>query len=145
MGIIKLSMEARAGSCVAQSIQAACYLERIDVEIDYARAVELYRQLPSRAPPAQQAIRRACMPRKLGLSKDLPTASSLYKKAAEAGDLFAQVELGRMHSREENSPSIWLQHWNGISSAAAQEKMSDDCEEFLEAKAYIANFSNLES
>jgi len=48
MNIPKLSQEAEAGSCVAQSILGTCYLDGIDVEIDYGKAFQFYRPLLTR-------------------------------------------------------------------------------------------------
>ena len=139
MNIAKLAQEAEAGSCVAQSILGTCYLDGIDVEIDFEKAFDLLS-----AASAQGASRAACNLARmyadgLGIPKNPSMAIRLYEKAAEAGDLFSQVELGRIFSRGADLPADPDSALRWYQIAAAQEGVDADCEEFEEAKRYVVN------
>ena len=94
MNISRLSQEAEAGSCVAQSILGTCYLDGINVEVDYAKAFQLLSAASDQGASRAVANLARMYAGGLGLAKEMSQAVRLYEKAARAGDFFAMVELG---------------------------------------------------
>jgi uncharacterized protein len=77
----------------------------------------------------------------LGTAKNLTEAIRLYEAAGNAGDFFAQIELGRIYSRGAGLPPNLEAAMKWYSAAAAQESSVDAREELREAKAYVARRS----
>jgi TPR repeat protein len=68
----------------------------------------------------------------------LAEAVRLYEAAAEAGEFFAQIELGRIYARAVDVPANPSAARKWYSAAVAQADRVFDCEELREAKAYLA-------
>ncbi len=139
MNISELRQRAELGSVVAQAVLGACYLDGIDVEVNYVEA----RRLLSGA--AAHGVPRACMnlgrmnAEGLGGPQNLSEAIRLFEIAANGGEFLAQVELGRMYSR---GTGVQVDHATArrwYSAAAGQAGKVGDCVELREATRYLAN------
>ena len=136
MDIRDMRQKADSGSCVAQSILGACYLDGIDVEVDYQEAFRLLSRAASQG-ASRAVVNLARMHAKgLGIIQDVPEAIRLYKTVANV-EFLAPVELGRIYSRGLGVPSDPDEALKWY-TAAAETKSIGDCEELREAKAYVA-------
>jgi TPR repeat protein len=75
----------------------------------------------------------------LGVPQNPSKAMELYQRAAEGGEFFAQIELGRAFSRGSAVAVDRVEALRWYSAAASQEAIVEDCEELREAKAYLAD------
>jgi TPR repeat protein len=138
MNISDLRQRAESGSVVAQTALGVCYLEGIDVEVDYEEAFRLLSSASDQGVPRALANLARMYADGLGIPKSVTEAVRLYERAAAAGEFLAQIELGRIYSRSvvvPTNPDL-ARRW--YSAALAQEGQVDDCEELREAKAYLA-------
>jgi TPR repeat protein len=148
MNIHKLRRGADSGSRVDQSVLGLCYLNGVDVQVDYKEAFRLLSLAGTSRAVANLARMYA---EGLGISKDMAEAIRLYK-AVGRSEFRAQLELGRIYSRGLGVPIDSVEAYKWYSAAAAREE--DDCvedpinaafvgsgtfEEIQEAKAYLAN------
>jgi TPR repeat protein len=137
MNISDLERKAKSGSVVAQAVLGTCYLDGLDVEVNYAEAFRLLSAAADlRAPRAMVNLARMHA-EGLGIPHNPTAAIRLYEEAAKAGEFQAQIELGRVYSRGtfvKRDPQAAL-HWYSI--AAAQEGRIGNCDELREAMAYI--------
>ena len=138
MNISRLLQEAEGGSCVAQSILGICYLDGINVEVDYGKAFQLLSAASGQGASRAVANLARMYAEGLGLPKDMSQAVRLYEKAAGAGDFFAMIELGRIYSRGADFPTDLDAALKWYSIASVQEDIDVDCEEREEAKIYVA-------
>ena len=136
MDIAELRQKAESGNLVAQSILGACYLEGIDVEVNYAEAFRLLSEAAGRGASRAVVNLARMYADGLGVPKNLEKATRLYEVAAKQGEFLAQVALGRIYS-SGNSNSESALRW--YKAAAAQGDHVEDCADLREAKAYIAN------
>jgi uncharacterized protein len=137
MDIRDLREKAEAGSCVAQTILGICYLDGIDVEVDYEEAFRLLSKAASQG-ASRAVINLARMHGQgLGIPQNVPQSIRLYKSVADV-EFLAPVSLGRIYSSGVSVPADadealrWYR-------AAAEWKGIEDCEELREAKAYVAS------
>jgi uncharacterized protein len=139
MNIRNLQERAESGNVVAQATLGICYLDGIDVEVDYKEALRFLSAASRQRVPRAMSNLARIYAQGLGVPKDIAEAIRLYEAAAKAGEFLAQVELGRIYSRGLDVPidrdvaSIWY------SAALAQEGNMEDCEELLEAKTFLGN------
>jgi TPR repeat protein len=136
MDITDLRKKAESGSCVAQSILGICYLDGVDVEVNYREAFRLL------SAAAKQGASRAVInlarmyAEGLGIQKDMSEAVRLYKSVSGA-EFLALVALGRIYARGTEVPADSAEALRWYSAAAAWEGRVADCEEIKEAKAYV--------
>ena len=135
MDIRELRQKAESGSCVAQSILGACYLDGIDVEADYQEAFRWLSMAASQG-ASRAVVNLARMHAEgLGTSRNVPEAIRLYKSVADV-EFLASAELGRIYSRALGVPTDPDEALKWY-TAAAEWKGIDDCEELREAKAFV--------
>jgi hypothetical protein len=145
MKIADLRSEAAKGNVVAQSILGICYMDGIDVEVDYQEAFRLL------SAAADQGARRAVAnlariyDEGLGTQKNIPEAIRLYERAAKGGEFFAQIALGRIYSRGTDVPANPDEALIWYSAALAQEGSIDDCQEMSEARNYVMTVRSVRS
>lgn len=137
MDIPDLRKKADSGNCAAQSVLGICYLDGIDVEINYQEAFRLL------SAAARQGASRAVVGLArmyadgLGIAKDINEAIRLYKTVSRV-EFFAPIELGRIYARGLGVPSDADEALRWYSAAAEFEGRVGDCAEVEEAKAYVA-------
>jgi TPR repeat protein len=147
MDIPDLRKKADSGSPVAQSILGICYLDGIDVDVNYSEAF----QLLSLAKTSRAVVNLARMYAEgLGIPKDIGQAIRLYKAVAKV-EFRAQIELGRIYSRGDDIPVDLQEALKWYSAAAALDEKnyggdpatatlsgSATQQEIREAKDYVA-------
>jgi uncharacterized protein len=131
MNIPNLREQADSGNVVAQSLLGTCYLDGIDVEIDYMEAL---RYLTA---AANQGAARARFNLARMYEQGLGKAIGLYELAAEAEEFLARVELGRIYSSGKEIAASPEKALRWYSAAVALQDRMEDCEELKEAKAYL--------
>lgn len=139
MNISDLRQKAESGSLVAQAILGACYLDGIEVEVDYGEAFRLLSAAAGRGAPRAMVNLARMYSTGLGIPKDVAEGIRLYNAAAEAGEFLAQIELGRIYSRGMGVAADSAEALRWYLAAAAQEHGVAACEELQEAKDYVAN------
>jgi RNA polymerase sigma-70 factor (ECF subfamily) len=137
---------ARSGNPAAQTQLAIWYLEGKRVEADHGKAFRLLSNAVSRHfAPAQFHL--GCMhERGLGIPVNLAEAVRFYTSAAEQGEFFAQVALGRVYAHGGHgmpADCCAAKHW--YTAAADQEEIYQGCEELREAKAYLRGVKGAEA
>lgn len=137
MNIAELEQKADAGSVVAQSILGLCYLEGHETNVNYAEAFRWLSAASNNGASRATAGLARMYAHGLGITRDLPKAIDLYKRAAEAGEFLAQVELGRLYSRGEEVPLDDKAALKWYSMAAAQQSSVENCAELREAIAFM--------
>ena len=75
-----------------------------------------------------------------GVPEDRSEAIRLYQLAAEAGEFFAQVAMGRIYSQGAWVPVSSIAALKWYTAAATQAGIAE-CEELREAKAYVASMT----
>jgi hypothetical protein len=136
MDIRELRQKAESGSCAAQSILGARYLDGIDVEPDYQEAFRLLSMAATQG-ASRAVVNLARMHAEgLGIRRNVPEAIRLYKTVANV-EFLAPVELGRIYSRGLGVPSDPGEALKWY-TAAVESKGIGDCEELCEAKEYVA-------
>lgn len=141
LNIPELRQEAESGSVAAQGILGICYLNGIEVEINYQEAFRFLSAAAKRGAPRPVVNLARMYAQGLGIPKDVPEAVRHYEKAASAGEfpsLAELVELGRIYSRGVDVPADPDAALRWYSEAAACEGNVPDCQELHEAKAYLA-------
>jgi hypothetical protein len=137
MDIPDLRKKADSGNCAAQSVLGICYLDGIDVEVNYQEAFRLL------SGAAKQGASRAVVglarmyAEGLGIPQNANEAIRLYKTVSNA-EFFARIELGRIYSRGLGVPSDADEALRWYSAAAEFEGRVGDCAELDEAKVYVA-------
>jgi TPR repeat protein len=135
MDITKLLQEAESGSVVAQGILGICYLEGIDVDVNFGEAFRLLSAASNRGAPRPRVYLARMYAEGLGTAKNPVEAVRLYEAAAVAGEFFAQIELGSIYSQglvvAANADAAL--RWYSAAAALGGE----DCPELCEAKAYV--------
>ena len=135
MDIRDLRQKAESGSCVAQSILGACYLDGIDVEADYQEAFRLLSMAAGQG-ASRAVVNLAWMHAEgLGTRRNVHEAIRLYKSVANV-EFLASAEPGRIYSRGLGVPTDPDEALKWY-TAAAEWKGIDDCEELREAKAFV--------
>jgi len=138
MDIPYLRQKAESGNCAAQCILGICYLDGIDVEVDYREAFRLL------SAAADQGASRAIVSLArmnadgIGVSKNPHEAIRLYEMVGHA-EFLAAVELGRIYSRGLGVPTDRSKALKWYSIAVSKENSVPDSEDLREAKAYVAN------
>ena len=138
MNVSDLRKKAEAGGLAAQGILGVCYLEGIDVDVDYKEAYRFLSLAAERGAPRPQFFLARMFAEGLGIAKDFAQALRLFESAANKGEFQAQIQLGRIYSRgigvraDPQTASRWY------AEAVAQEDKIADCEELTEAKAYLS-------
>lgn len=138
MNIAELRQKAESGNVAAQSVLGICYLDGIDVQVDYAQAFRLLSSAANRGSPRAATALARMYAEALGVPQNLREAVRLYEFAARAGEFLAQIELGRIYSRgpEEFIDPHAALRW--YSTAVAQERNVANCDkEIQEAKQYL--------
>jgi uncharacterized protein len=141
VNIPDLRQKAESGSVVAQSVLGICYLDGVDVAIDYSEAFRFLSAASDQGAPRAMANLARMHAEGLWTAKNLAEAIRLYEAAGNAGDFFAQIELGRIYSRGAGVPPDLEVALKWYSAAAVQESTVGTCEELQEAKAYVARGS----
>lgn len=139
MNIENLRRKAESGNVAAQSILGLCYLEGVDVQVNYEEAARLLSAAAKHGAPRAMAGLARMYAAGLGLTKDLSEAIRLYEAAAKAGEFLAQIELARLYSRAVDVPAEPDAALSWYSAAAEREANIADCDELREAKEYVKN------
>jgi TPR repeat protein len=139
MNIAELRQRAESGSIVAQSTLGICYLNGIDVEVDYQEALQFLSAAVERRAPRAAANLARMYAEGLGVPTSMDEAIRLYELAANKGEFLAQVALGRIYSRSVDVPSDPDAALRWYSAAVGQENQVGDCEELNESKLYLKN------
>jgi uncharacterized protein len=138
MDIRELHQKAESGSTVAQCVLGICYLDGIEVQVDYQKALRFL------SSAANQGASRAVLnlarmhAEGLGIPKDPHEAIRLYESIGEV-EFLAAIELGRIYSRGVGVAVDKVNASRWYSAAVAQEDRVADCDELREAKAYLKN------
>src|SRR5689334_18825208 len=99
MNISDLRKKAAAGNVVAESMLGICYLDGIDVGVDYQEALRFLSSAAEKG-AARAIVHLARMHAEgLGIPKNMPEAIRLYEKSAVAGEFLAQIQLARIYVR----------------------------------------------
>jgi uncharacterized protein len=138
MDISVMRIRARDGNLADQTVLGICYLDGIEVEVDYQEAFRFL------SPPAARGVPRAMSnlariyAEGLGIEKNVTEAIRLYKRAAKAGEIFAQIALGRIHSNGKDVPVNQDEALNWYSLALSElDDTADNYQDIQEAKSYI--------
>jgi len=137
MNIVDLQAEAESGNVVAQSILGVCYLEGIDVGVDYKEAFRLLSSAALQGVPRAIANLGQMYAEGLGVALDLAEAARLYEKAAQEGEFLAQIEIARAYLYGSGVAADQKVALRWYSVAAEQNGSVIDCPELQEAKAYV--------
>jgi TPR repeat protein len=133
--IDKLHQKAAAGNVVAQCVLGICYLDGIDVGVDYAQALRLLSAAAEHGAPRAVAALARMYSEGLGVSKNIGEAVRLYEAAASSGEFLAQIALGRIYSSGAGVPTDPAVARKWYAAAAAQDV--DECDELREARDYV--------
>lgn len=101
MDIGALRQKAESGSVAAQCLLGICYLDGVDVDVDYDAASRLLSAATAKGSPQAMAALARMYAGGLGVTKNLPKAVRLYEVAAGAGESDAQIELARLQATTE--------------------------------------------
>jgi uncharacterized protein len=137
MDIADLREKAEAGSVVAQTVLGICYLDEIDVEVDYKEAFRLLSAAADKGVPRAAANLARMYAEGLGIAASPITAIRFHEAAARAGELSSQVALGRIYLRGIGVRTDADAALRWYSNAASQDGRFEDCEELREAKSYV--------
>src|SRR5262249_55770649 len=141
MDISELRRKAASNSVVAQSILGICYLDGIEVEVNYQKAYRLLSATSDQGAPRATAHLARMYAARLGVSKDLFTAVRLFEKSAEAGEFLAQIELARIYAHGNGVPVDRNAAVRWYSLAVAQANKVGESDALSEAKTYIEGAS----
>jgi TPR repeat protein len=140
--IYEMHLQAKAGSCVAQTFLGLSYLYGDDVEVNYEEAFKLLSAAAKRG-GSRATIGLASMYAKgLGIPRDLNEAIRLLESVAAPAngpDAFpARIELARLYSQglgiqvDTQKAAQWYE------SALAIATGKEDPQDLQEAKSYVA-------
>src|SRR5579862_4770451 len=138
VNVADLIRKAELGSVAAQSILGACYLDGIDVEVNYPEAFRLLSAAAKSGASRAIANLARMHAEGLGIERDVIEAIRLFETAAASGEFSAHIDLARIYSREDKGIHNPQEALKWYAAAAAQESNVDECEELREAKAYVA-------
>lgn len=138
MDIAELKRKAAAGSCVAQGTLGVCYLEGIEVEVDYDEAFRLLSAAADQGAPRSIANLADMYAQGLGTPQDIAKAVQLYERV-ENVEFFAAIALGRTYSNGLGVPVDRDRAFKWYSVAAGFEGRVTDCDELREATIYVRN------
>jgi TPR repeat protein len=137
MNIADLQKKAQNGSVVAQTILGTCYLEGVNVEINYVEALRLLSAAAERRAPRAMSNLARMYAEGLGTTSNLREAIRLYEAAAEAGEFEAQIQLARIYSRGTSGKSDPQEALRWYSAAISQAGEIGECPELQEAEGYV--------
>jgi TPR repeat protein len=137
MNISDIRNKASVGDVASQTILGICYLDGIDVEVDFHEALLLLSAPAARGVPRAMTNLARIYSQGLGVAKDIPEAIRLYEAAAKAGEFSAQIALGRIYLCGTEIPAnpVAARFWYAL--ALAQNDNVVDCPEIMEAKAFV--------
>lgn len=139
MDIQKLEASASKGSAVAQTILGIAYLEGLEIEVDYAKALNwLSKAAEQGAPRALMHLGRMYEDG-LGTIEDIEKARTFYERSANAGEFLACISLGRLYRagkgmqlrRSEKKALYWY------SRALEMRHQVAECPELFEATTFV--------
>jgi TPR repeat protein len=136
VNIRELQRKAESGSTSAQCILGICYLDGVDVDVDFERAFRLLSAAAAKG--ASRAIlnlarMHACG---LGIPADIPESIRLYESVGEA-EFLAAIQLGRIYSRGSGVTADKSKAVRWYRSAILQSGDIADSDELREAKSYL--------
>ena len=137
MDIGDLRKKAAKGNVAVQTILGICYLDGIDVEVDYQEAYFFLSAAASRGSARAMVNLARVYHEGLGIGRNIPEAVRLYEKAALAGEFLAQIALGKIYSCGSDVPVNRDEALKWYSLAIAQEDRVVTSEEISEAKRYV--------
>ncbi len=151
MNISELRRKAESGSLAAQSALGICYLEGIDVELNYTDAFRLLSLAADRGASRAVVNLARMYAEGLGTLQDIPKAIRLYESVANS-EVRAQLHLGRIYSRGLGVPIDTGLALKCYSAVARQDSGVDDLgtaafvgavtfEEIEEARSYLERAS----
>jgi TPR repeat protein len=122
MDIPDLRRKADSGNVAAQAILGSCYLDGIDVEINYGEAFRLLSAAAGQGASRAVANLARMYAEGLGIPKNLPEAIRLYEAAAKAGEFFAQFDVVLRRCRA-SGPSCRLRRATGSEGLRSKWQM----------------------
>jgi TPR repeat protein len=141
MDVGALRSRAESGDAIAQAIVGICYLDGLEVEVNYGDAFRFLSAAAARGLPRAIVNLARMYADGLGTAKDTAKAIQLYDKAASAGEFLAQVALGRIYSRGLGVPIDVPTALRWYVAALAQSERVDESELLEEARTYVASNS----
>jgi TPR repeat protein len=141
MNIPDLRQKAESGNVAAESILGICYLDGVEMQVDYALALRFLSAAAAKGASRAMVGLARMHAEGLGIPKDLAQSLRLYRAAAERGEFVAQIELGRIFSRGLGTAVAPEEAFRWYSAAAVQEDRVQDGDDIQEAKAYVAAHS----
>ena len=125
---------------MAQTVLGICFLNGIDVEVNYQEAFRLL-SAAARQGTSRSVVNLARMYEEgLGVEKDLAEAIRLYKTVAKV-EFFAQIALGRIYSSGKSVAADRDEAMRYYSLATEWGTRVVDCEEMREAKEFVSRYS----
>jgi TPR repeat protein len=138
MNIANLHEKAKSGSVVAQTVLGICYLDGIDVEVDYSEALRLLSDAARQGAPRAVASLGRMYAQGLGVSHNIAAAIGLFEQAAQAGEFLAHIELARIYANGLGVPINRDLARKSYSAALDQQARIGECQEMQEARVYLA-------
>jgi len=138
MDVRALRSRAESGDAIAQAIVGICYLDGLDVTVNYADAFRFLSAAAAKGLPRAIVNLARMYEHGLGTVRDTTRAIQLYDKAASAGEFLAQISLGRIYARGLGGgvDGAMARKWYSAALAQAERVDADDLLE--EARTYLA-------
>lgn len=137
MNIPDLREKAKSGSVVAQTVLGICYLDGIDVQVDYEEAFRLLSGAADHGASRAASNLARMYAEGVGIPKNSIMAIRFHEAAARAGEFLSQVALGRIYAHGTGVRADFDEALRWYSAAASQEDRVVDCEELREAKSFV--------
>jgi len=138
MNIRELHQSAESGSAAAQCVLGVCYLDGMEVDVDYQKAFKLL------STAAAHGLSRAVVnlarmyAQGLGTTASVHEAIRLYESVGKV-EFLAAIELGRIYSHGLGVPADRAKASSWYQAAISQQDSDADCDELREAKTYLEN------
>ena len=134
-----LRRKASAGSAVAQTQLGICFLDGIDIEVNYAEALR-HLSVAAKQGTSRSIVNLARMYEGgLGTEKNMAEAIRLYKSVSKV-ELSAQIGLGRIYSREGVSQDLDEAMHYYVLATEWGDRVAN-CPEIEEAREFVAEHS----
>lgn len=138
--IADLRKKADAGHPGAQTFLGICFLDGVDVEVNYQEAFR-FLSAAAKQGTSRSVVNLARMYEEgLGIEKDMVEAIRLYQ-AVEKVEFLAQIALGRIYSRGKGVAVDSTKALRYYSLAIAWGDRVVDGEEMQEAKEFVSRHS----
>jgi TPR repeat protein len=136
VNIRDLQLEAESGNTSAQCILGICYLDGLDVDVDYSKAFRLLSEASSKGASRATVNLARMYAQGLGVSVNFQEAIYLYENVGNV-EFLAAIELGRIYSHGLGVAADQLKAAQWYRAAISQQATVADCDELREAKSYL--------